>query len=409
MVVPEPYDEISQFGSVTSSDRVPLHFVLKVAARCNLNCSYCYVYNKGDTTWRDQPAFMADDVFDAAVLRIRRYCEHSGQGSVTVTFHGGEPCLLGPERFADCCLRLREGLGELVQVRLVVQTNGTFLNERWAEVFRDHRVDVGVSVDGPKWIHDAHRVDHGGRGSYDRIARGINILHHFAIPISILSVIQLGSNGLEAHRHLARLRPQAIDYLLPDFTHDSIAPVREAYGPTPCADYLVPIFDNWLDSWPSGVMIRLFWNIVRLVLGGESQVDLLGNGPLGFVFVETDGSIEGLDVLRVCRNGMAQTGLNVLVDDFSDIAARSPLHGATIFSSPLLPSGCRRCPERDTCAGGYLPHRYSALNGFDNPSVWCADLLALFGHVRRRLGVPFEETALRRRVLEELVNEPIGA
>ena len=76
--------------------------------------------------------------------------------------------------------------------------------------------------------------------------------------------------------------------------------------------YALPIFDHWWASWPSRVTIRFFWSIARLVLGAESETDLFGNGPLRFVFVEADGSIEGLDVLRACRNGLAQTGLNVL-------------------------------------------------------------------------------------------------
>jgi uncharacterized protein len=384
---------------------VGLHFVFKVASRCNLNCSYCYVYNKADGTWRQQPTFMTNEVFDAAIERIRKHCLRSGQRAVTITFHGGEPCLAGPERFAEWCCRLREDLEDVGAIRLVVQTNGTLLDERWADVFHRYRVSVGVSVDGPKAVHDANRIDHRGHGSHDRVVKGIEALHDKGVPLSILCVIQPGHDGLEVHRHLVGLRPRAIDYLLPDFTHDSIGPVRRAYGPTPCADYLIPIFDDWWASWPSGVAIRFFLNIARLVLGGDSETDLFGNGPLRFVFVEADGSIEGLDVLRACRNGLAQTGLNVLTDDFASVAAMSELHRVAIFTGLPLPSGCRLCPEQETCAGGYLPHRYSSNNDFDNPSVWCADLLAVFNHVRERLGVPVDETQLRRGILKALAKE----
>jgi uncharacterized protein len=70
-----------------------------------------------------------------------------------------------------------------------------------------------------------------------------------------------------------------------------------------------------------------------------------------------------------------------------------------------LPAGCRACRERDTCAGGHLPNRYSRERGFDNPSVWCADLLALFDHVRLRMGVSHEETELRRAAFVESRSE----
>src|SRR5207248_1564342 len=80
-----------------------LAFVLKVASRCNLNCAYCYVYNKGDETWRDRPVVMSDDVVEAAIDRIDAWCRGSGQTRVNVTFHGGEPLLAGRRRFDRWC------------------------------------------------------------------------------------------------------------------------------------------------------------------------------------------------------------------------------------------------------------------------------------------------------------------
>ena len=129
---------------------------------------------------------------------------------------------------------------------------------------------------------------------------------------------------------------------------------------------------------------------------------MFGNPPLGFVFIETDGEIEGLDVLRLDAEGMASTGLNVMHDDFSSIASVSPFHAQAIFDGLPLPQGCVGCPEQDTCAGGYLPHRFSTSRGFDNPSVWCADILILFAYVRDLLGVDGSETRLRRQALREM-------
>ena len=80
----------------------------------------------------------------------------------------------------------------------------------------------------------------------------------------------------------------------------------------------------------------------------------------------------------------------------------SDLHRLAIFDGVRLPSGCEACRERTTCAGGYLPHRYSRARGFDNPTVWCADMLRLFGRLRELLKVPVEETTLRRRILAEI-------
>lgn len=384
---------------------IPLQFVLKSASRCNLNCSYCYVYNKGNDSWRTQPAIMSDDVFEASLWRIRRYCEASQQASVTIAFHGGEPCLIGPHRFAARCGRLREDLGSLMKVRLILQTNGTLLDTRWAGALKTHDVDVGVSVDGTEAVHDANRVDHRGKGSYAAVREGLSVLNRAGVPFNILSVIQPGADGLAAHRHMLSLNPAGINYLLPDFTHDTFAEVGAAYGPTPCWDFLQPIFDDWITGWPPKVMIPLFWNMIRLVMGADSRLDVLGNSRLPFAFVYADGSIEALDVLGVCGADVPHTGLNVLTDDFLTIRTTNDALGKIMFEGTSLPVGCTRCPERDSCGGGYLPHRHSRGRGFDNPSVWCADLLAFFHHVRRWLGVPPEETALRHDTLRWLAHE----
>jgi uncharacterized protein len=387
----------------------PLDFVLKTASRCNLNCSYCYVYNKGNDTWRDKPAVMPDHIFEATVSRIRRYCDQSGQTSVTVSFHGGEPCLMGSRRFAQRCERLRHELEPRRNVRLVLQTNGTLLDASWAGAIKASRVEVGVSVDGSEAVHDANRVDHRGNGSYRRVVEGLDVLTEAGVPFSILSVIQLGGDGLAAYRHLLSLNPAAINFLFPDFTHDSFGPVRDAYGPVACWDFLRPVFDEWVSSWPPKVMVPLFWNMIRLVMGSNSKLDVLGNGQLPFVFIQTDGTIEGLDVLGVCREDIPQTGLSVLRNDFVDIPNASQLLGSAMFIGTAMPQGCGRCPERDTCGGGYLPHRYSSDRGFDNPSVWCADLLAFFVHVRRWLNVSPEDTHLRREALQWLASEKAAA
>ena len=352
---------------------------------------------------------MPEDVFEAAVERIRRHCEASRQIRVVVLFHGGEPLLIGPRRFSRWCDHLRSALDGLVDPTIVIQTNGVLIDARWTEAFIRHSVSVGVSIDGPRRLHDAYRVDRRRRGSYDRVVAGVRHLRKAELPVSFLSVIPLGGDPLEVHGHLLQLGASSIDYLFPDYTHDTIAGVRARFGPTPCSDFLIPVFDEWWFNGTLDVSVNPFLAIARAILGGESRVDFVGNRPFGFVFVEADGAIEGLDVLRVCGRGHAATGLNVMRGDFTAIADASRLHRAAIFDGIPLPTGCRACPEASTCAGGYLPHRHSRGGGFDNPSVWCRDLLMLFAHIRGRLEVSVEETALRRQVLTEMAAEHLAA
>src|SRR5262249_17870380 len=157
---------------------------------------------------------------------------------------------------------------------------------------------VGVSIDGPPEINDRARIDHTGRGSYARVARGIDTLRDHGIPLQFLTTIPLGADPLKVHRHFLEMGASSIDYLLPDYTYETIGAVKSAFGPTPCADFLIPIFDDWVLSGHPEFNIGILTNIARVVLGGHSQVDYLGNRPFRILFVEADGNIEGLDVLR---------------------------------------------------------------------------------------------------------------
>ena len=180
---------------MSSHSEQSLQFVLKVSARCNLNCTYCYVFNKADQSWKSRSALMGDAVFDAAIGRIRRHCIASGQSIVRLMFHGGEPLLVGPRRFRGWLDRIAAELDGIVKVRLAIQTNATLIDDEWARLFAERAVEVGVSLDGPQAVNDRFRIDHAGRGSYLNVVRGIETLRRHGAAFSLLSVIQPGADG----------------------------------------------------------------------------------------------------------------------------------------------------------------------------------------------------------------------
>jgi uncharacterized protein len=372
--------------------------ILKVASRCNLNCSYCYVYNMADSTWRGRPALMPEEVFEAAMTRTLQQCTATGQDRILIAFHGGEPCLIGSERFDVWCRRARALLGDIVTVDLAMQTNGTLLDPQWIDLLRRHRVSVGISMDGPKEVHDAVRRDHRQQGSYDQVERGLRLLQEAEIPYGVGCVIPLGADPLTVHQHFLRLGCKQITYLMPHFTHDTIEPVHQRYGPTPCADFLIPIFDHWWFEETMDFQINNLKDVARVIMGGQSHSEAIGNGPPRYVFIEADGEMEGLDNLRACGEGLARIKLNVRGSNFFDLLRTETMHSQAIFEGvPLCPTCCN-CREGKTCAGGHLAHRYSIARGFNNPSVWCADLLKLFTHVRERMHVSLEETEQFRMI-----------
>jgi uncharacterized protein len=356
--------------------------VVKIAQRCNLNCTYCYVYNHADKSFRHRPAFMSRQVFESLVKRLNAYCAARPGHVIDVVFHGGEPMLLNPRELDVWLTDAGRQLGR--RVRYGLQTNGTLVSEAWLDVLFRHGIQPSISIDGTPEVHDAFRVDHSGKGSYERVVAGLRRLLDAGLDPGALCVINPGHSGIEMYRHLRSLGFKRMDFLLPDATHDSRPLLYGGFGPTPVADYLIPIFDEWFGEDDPEIRIRLFIEVLRLLFGGTPLTDNLGAslGGQNYLIIETDGGIHGTDVLKICYEGASDTGLNVLDNDFDDLPKASPLVFQIIDRGVSLCETCVACLERDVCRGGAMAHRYSRAQGFANPTVWCGDMLKLIGHIR---------------------------
>lgn len=351
--------------------------VVKVASRCNLNCSYCYVYNLGDTSYLNQPAVMARQTVEALAARVAKHCKRHRLPTFTFAFHGGEPLLARPSFYRHFVACMTASLPARTQVKYYMQTNGMRLTPQWCALLRELNITVGISVDGPKHINDRYRVDHAGRGSYDRIRRGWNVAAASGLQPNLLAVIDVTANPFDVLHHLQQLNPRSVDFLLPQATHDR-PPPRPAGrdGETLYGDWLLAIFRAWIADEGMSFRIRLFEHIIQAVLGMGRQLNSLGSGANEVLVIESDGSIEPVDVLKVCGNGLTRTPFNVNRNDLDDAFAH-PMISLYHHSDTRLSATCRKCRLSKICAGGYLPHRYRTANGFDNPSIYCADLMQL--------------------------------
>lgn len=357
--------------------------IVKVAELCNLNCSYCYMYNHVDQSYRTRPKFMSLETFAHVVRRCGAHMEHQATRSISMTFHGGEPMLMDPLLFRDFLSIARDHLGDRVEFSM--QTNATLVTDEWISVLLGARIVPGVSLDGPPEVHDQRRVYHDGRGSYDATLRGVELLRRAGITPSVLCVIAPEHDGLSIYRHFRSLGFKHMDFLLPEISHDSNAHQARAGGATPLANYLVAIFDDWFEADDPGVTIRLFHGLLRVLMGGRSRTEALGGGAGHYLVVDTDGSIHANDCLKVCEEGLSASGLSVLGHDFRALSEGLPLVYQLAFEGLPVAEECRSCPELAVCGGGSAPNRYSRARGFDNRSVWCIDLLTLIRHVRRTL------------------------
>ena len=351
--------------------------IVKIASRCNLNCSYCYMYNLADTTYRGQPRVMSHATVDALVRKAADHCARHGIAHFRFVFHGGEPLLAEPALLRYFVERAAAEFPPGTTPLFSLQTNGTLLTQEWCELLRDLGVLVGISVDGPKARNDVHRVDHTGAGSYDRVRSGWDLAVANGLQPGLLTVVDVAADPIEIFEHVLELRPRKVDFLLPDANYETQpAGMAESTSPTPYADWLLRIFDVWIAAETPPVRIRLFEQIIGGILGAANSTDALGPGPNEVVVIETDGGIEPVDVLKACKHGITKTPLNVGAHALDDAFA-IPVVELYHLSNERLCATCERCPVKSVCAGGYLPHRYKESNAFDNPSVYCADLLKL--------------------------------
>lgn len=354
-------------------------FILKVHSRCNLSCSYCYVYEMTDQGWRTLPKRMSDELADTAVERIAEHVREHGLTSVEAILHGGEPLLAGRDWLAKLAQTLHARVP--AQVKVTVQTNGTLLDRRMLQTFKELGVRVGVSVDGDAEATARHRRYADGRNSYAAVTNGVQLLNSPGFGdcyAGLLCTIAVRNDPISTYEALLKFRPPAIDFLLPHANWDC-PPPDSGY-----ADWLIAIFERWYTAPVQETSIRLFSELIQLVLGKPSGVDGLGTAASTLVVIDTDGAIKQLDSLSSAYPGAADTGLHITTYSLSE-ALIHPTTIARQIGTAALPAECLACPALELCGGGLYPHRFRHGEGFRNPSVYCADLLRLTTHVRDRV------------------------
>lgn len=359
-------------------------FVVKIHSRCDLACDYCYMYEMADQSWRGRPRRMSLEIAECTALRIGEHARAHRLPSIALVLHGGEPLLAGRDLISHIVEVARKAAGPDVQVDVRIQTNAVGLDESYLRLFCELGIQVGVSIDGDAEAHNRHRRFPSGRGSHTAVSAGVHRLmqksfrHLFA---GLLCTIDLRNDPLATYEALASYGPPKIDFLLPHGTWESPPPGRVADAvETPYADWLITIFNHWYKSPTPG--IRLFEDIIHLILGGTSSAEVVGLAPSQMIVIETDGAIEQADTLKVTFAGAARTDLHVAHDQFDD-AMLLPGMAARQLGLRALSAECRACAIKNVCGGGLYAHRYRPGTGFANPSVYCPDLMRLIGHIHR--------------------------
>ncbi len=353
-----------------------MQVIVKVAERCNLDCAYCYMYSGADQSWRRRPARLAPVLREKLVQRCAEYLSARPNAIVTLEFHGGEPLLLGKPAFDALLGDVRGELG-FERASCCIQTNGTLLDDEWCELFERHGVCWSISSDGPPEIHDRFRVSHGGRPSSAAVERALrlSVERRSALFGGALAVVDPSTDGARVVRWFHELGIESLDLLLPDANHVS-APAHLPGGGDHDAllAYLCAAFDAWIACSDPGFRIRLFEEIMKGIFGRRSRLDAFGGDLWGMMVLESDGSYQLLDVLRLGGEDEVATGLNVEEHSFDAYLE------ATRDGFPDACETCRGCPVFSVCRGGYQPHRFDGVD-YDRPSVYCDVLYGLIAHI----------------------------
>jgi uncharacterized protein len=371
--------------------------VVKLTAVCNLDCSYCYMFNQSDQTFRRVPPLMAPEIAEAFLGRLDEYLGES-PGPFSIVLHGGEPTLWPLSSLERFVARIDELRRAHPDIRVNMQTNGLRLNGPLLRVLDDGGVRIGVSLDGPAEYNDRFRVTKGGRGSYARVMAQVEDALASGHGHIINGFLSVANPSIPADTYLdwvESLPIPRVDVLWPIEYNWSNPPwgnlaVEEYIGAPRYGTWMARLFERWVARDNPDVIIRTFYDVVLRTLGSGRHTDSMVNDELGLFVVNTDGAYEYPDYFRAHRDGGSRTRHSLESSTIAGLAD-DPGFSYCLRLGSHLPTECVTCPHVSMCGGGFLPGRFGEEAIPTRRSVLCFDHYHFFASVRRyldRAGLP---------------------
>ncbi|MGY4384527.1 uncharacterized protein ACVWYN_001553 [Pedobacter sp. UYP24] len=360
--------------------------LVKVASRCNINCTYCYVYNMGDDNWAHLEKFMTPETIDALCISLAEIVA-SQRKCFSIVLHGGEPLLLGEARLRFLLRSLRMVLPQHYPIS--IQTNGMLISIPILNICSEYKVSVAVSIDGPEAVHNKYRVTHNDKGTFDQVVAGIDILksHNDAqfLYAGLLAVIDPLSDPVEVYQFFKDLEAPSVDFLYKDGNHTKLPLNKASIFSVEYGSWMVRLLEIYIND-TNPIKIRVLDDMIKSLMGGIVTKEGLGLTDFAIVIVDTDGTIMKNDTLKSTYNGADKFDkpLNVKEASLLEFLASEEFDEYRKMQRPTN-SKCLNCPELHVCGGGMILNRWSKENGFDNPSVYCADQLHLVKAIRKTL------------------------
>jgi uncharacterized protein len=356
--------------------------LVKVAARCNLACSYCYFFFSEDQRWREQPAQMSPQVFEALARNLADVLRAQNHG-FPVVLHGGEPLLLGEKKLRASLQILRDAL-PAQKIPISIQTNGVLITDSLLDLCSEFRVTISVSIDGPRQVHDVFRLTHGGQTvqAITRLREHRDAAYLFS---GTLSVINPAHPPEQVYAFLKELGSPKMDFLYRDGNHDRMPDGKSRLESTEFGDWLCRLWDVY-QADPSPVPIRILDDLAKLILGARNQKEGVGAESFSIVIIDTDGSVSKNDTLKNSHAGADcfSKRWNVTTDRLADVARNPEFQEYVALQFPSS-EVCQSCSYLRVCGGGMPLYRWRSATGYRNPSVYCHDHQTLISHLSTSL------------------------
>ncbi len=392
-----------KYAQEAFGQRVVGVMIKPVGALCNLDCTYCYYLDKkdlynGKITRMDIPLLENfTEQYIAANLKA---------DEISFCWHGGEPLLAGLDFFKQAVsLQKKHNHGK--QISNSLQTNGTLINQKWVDFFRENNFLVGVSIDGPSAMHDAFRRDKRGQGTFLRVLKGIEMMYKGGVQYNTLTTVNNVNqdHGREIYHFLKSIGSYHMQFLPvleyvksvivpPGTTGSSRAPwsvSAEKYG-----QFLCDIFDVWVTG-DVGVRFLPFFEAVL--------ANYLGISPGICAWCETCGNnvvLEWKGDVFLCDHFVYpeyKIG-NISEMSFSQMAASEKLFRFGLDKRNRLPRQCFHCPYYRLCYGECPKHRFlTTSDGQPGLNALCEGYKTFFTHTEpwfKKMAESMEKNGLQQ-------------
>jgi uncharacterized protein len=359
-----------------SSSREFQIFLKPAGSLCNLACSYCYYPEKTRLFRQDTPILMQDDLLE---LYIRQHIEASTESVIAFSWHGGEPLLAGLDFYRKAVALQKKWRPAGHTIINGVQTNGTLLDESWLKFFAEENFRLGISMDGPKDLHDQFRKTRDGKGSFQKALHGYDLALLYGLDPEILCVLNADNvkNPLLIYRYFKKLGTKTMTFL-PLVEHcnsENGVVLNRSVRPEDFGTFLCTVFDEWVEQDVGKVKIQIFEEALRFAFKQEHTLCIFKPECGGVPVIEHNGDFYSCDhyVDKKHRIG------NIRDVSLAEMLDSEKAFG--LYKQLSLPQFCLDCEVRMMCHGECPKNRFiHTPTGEPGLNYLCAGYKKFFTH-----------------------------